>query len=608
MSEPLTTQLIVDAGHPAVRIEVLDADYRVRASGYGRIQSELPTGFYTVQYKAVEAMEQREIALRPNQPLTLDEPPELAFASAAPLAHTAAADKTHQDNAQRLSRAEPLALGQGSQLFVFVRDVAPGGRTHPAKGLSLHRLSGERLALFDEVFESGGGRNQARWGGRNLALDPGLYRLRLALRRGRAIEMLAPACPNWQSQVFLLRQLVGGAGGAERVGETGGVDRGEGRAAGSPMLDFNNATQLMARPGEGFDPWRTPSVQKRLPSYMAGEDLRLIELARQALARGYRGIQTKDLYEMLWGKWSDPLLGILGLHLLLRQENPDLDLAETVIERLRGSILNEFRHPDVEIIALEVARRRGQTPEVAPFSAPPMLRASWNYLVQATAGRPDLIQPGSLASQIADRLWGASAWLIWLAPPEAPPPKEEASWIESYVQGVSSAAQSQIVELDDRVIIGGVTLFKSGASEAAQYGQKRRAREEAGAEEELAPQALEPKELIPPPEAGVDMSDFGGLQEAIIELLGRWEASTREPDLGWLTRKAKLTETEYALLVQFQAALPSRQSKYKASRQPPTLEELVLRLGAPAEMLQAATASLYAKLLLALSPSKAQRK
>lgn len=601
MSEPRTTQLIVDAGHPAVRIEVLDADYRVRASGYGRIQSELPTGFYTVQYKAVEAMEQREIALRPDQPLTLDEPPELAFASAAPLAHTAAADKTHQENAQRLSRAEPLALGQGSQLFVFVRDVAPGGRTHPAKGLSLHRLSGERLALFDEVFESGGGRNQARWGGRNLALDPGLYRLRLALRRGRAIEMLAPACPNWQSQVFLLRQVVGGAGGA-------------GRAAGSPMLDFNNATQLMARPGEGFDPWRTPSVQKRLPSYMAGEDLRLIELARQALARGYRGIQAKDLHDMLWGKWEDPLLGILGLHLLLRQENPDLDLAETVIGRLRGPILNEFRHPDVEILALEVARRHGRTPEVAPFTAPPMLRASWNYLVQATAGRPDLIQPGSLASQIADRLWGASAWLIWLAPPEAPPPKEEASWIESYVQGVSSAVQSQIVELDDRVIIGDVTLFKSGASEAAQYGQKRGAREEAGADEELAPQAFEPEPeaLIPPPapqpEAGVDMGDFGALQGAIIELLEGWEASTPEPDLGWLTRKAKLTETEYALLVQFQAALPSRQSKFKASRQPPTLEELVLRLGAPAEMLQSATAGLYAKLLLALSPGKARRK
>lgn len=594
MSEPRTTQLIVDAGHPAVRIEVLDADYRVRASGYGRIQSELPTGFYTVQYKAVEAMEQREIALRPDQPLTLDEPPELAFASAAPLTHTAAADKTHQENAQRLSRAEPLALGQGSGLFVFVRDVAPGGRAHPAKGLSLHRLNGERLALFDEVFESGGGRNQARWGGRNLALDLGLYRLRLSLGRGRAVEMIAPACPGWQSQVFLLRQAVGGAG--------------------SPLLDFNNATQLMARPGEGFDPWRSPSVEKRLPSYMAGEDLRLIELARQALARGYRGIQAKDLHDMLWGKWEDPLLGILGLHLLLRQEKPDLDLAETVIGRLRGPILNEFRHPDVEILALEAARRRGRTPEAAPFAAPPMLRASWNYLVQATAERPDLIQPGSLASQIADRLWGASAWLIWLAPPEAPPPKEEASWVESYVQGLSPSAQSQIEEFDDRVIIGGVTLFKAGYTPEAQYGQKRGAREEAGAEEELAPQTLEPKELIPPPqpapppEAGVDMSDFGALREAIIALLAGWEASTPEPDLGWLTRKAKLTETEYALLVQFQAALPSRQSKFKASRQPPTLEELVLRLGAPAEMLQSATASLYAKLLLALSPAKARRK
>ena len=53
---------------------------------------------------------------------------------------------------------------------------------------------------------------------------------------------------------------------------------------------------------------------------------------------------------------------------------------------------------------------------MTPIGAPPMLRRSWQMLVQATAERPALIPPGSLNAQIADRLWGAGAWLSWQAP------------------------------------------------------------------------------------------------------------------------------------------------------------------------------------------------
>ncbi len=314
MSE-ITAHLIVDAGHPAVRIEVLDAGYQVRVSGYGKIEEDLPTGFYTVQYKAADAMQERNITLRPNEPpLIIDEPPDLPFASAAPLEFTSTSNDYQQSHAQRLSTAPPFERGSGSQLFIFVRDVDPGGQTHPAKGLSLHALSGEPIVQLDEVIEFGRSRQKARWGGRNIAVDPGLYRLRLALPKGKAIEMILPACPGWQSQIFLLRQ-----GGDSTVG-------------GKTVLDLPNATQLMARfyqdYNEGFNPRNYMSMQKQVHPLEAGEDLRLVELARQALARGYRGIGSSDLDAMLRGKWHDPLLGILGLHLLLQLPEPNLDTAE----------------------------------------------------------------------------------------------------------------------------------------------------------------------------------------------------------------------------------------------------------------------------------------
>jgi hypothetical protein len=594
MSE-LKTRLVVDAGHPAVRIEVLDAEYRVRVKGYGRIDEELPTGFYTIQYKAADAMEERNIALRPNEPLTVYDPPDLPFASAAPLTFTSTSHEYHQHNAQRLSRSQPLERGSGSQIFVFVRDIDPGGSTHPAKGLSLHALDGGLIVQFDEVIEASRGTTEARWGGRNIAVDPGFYRLRLRLSRGKAIEMMVPACSGWQSQVFLLRQ------------------GGESEIKGKTVLDLTNASQLMARPNEGFDPWDYASMQKNVQPEAAGEDLRLLDLARQALAMGYRGIRASDLNAMLWGKWEDPLLGILGLHLLLRQPEPDLEFADNVLQRLRGSILRSFRHPDIDALALDVARRRGTPIEMPPFETPPMLRQSWNILVDATAKRPGLILPGSLAFQIADRLWGTGAWLIWQVPLEEPVQRPDAGWAESFTGTNLNLSQSRIKEFNDRVIIDNVTVYKYGASKTAQQPQ-------VSGDEDLIFQAPPPpapapepekpeptgQEHVEPPatEISVDLADFDAVRHAIENMLFEAKELTDQAELEKLARKAKFTEIEYALLLQFRGQFASRQRKFETQKDPMALENLVLQFGIPAEMIQKEMADLYVKLLALLPPPK----
>ena len=108
-------------------------------------------------------------------------------------------------------------------------------------------LIGARSRLVVETSEGDGtssdARKLARWAGRNVELDPGLYRLRLQLRGAAKapfkpvpVEISVVLCPGWQTQVFLLRQ----------------PDPLRPRA--HPVIDLLDATQLMAPIWHGFEP------------------------------------------------------------------------------------------------------------------------------------------------------------------------------------------------------------------------------------------------------------------------------------------------------------------------------------------------------------------
>jgi hypothetical protein len=591
----LTTELIVDAGHPAVLIEVVDAGFQVRARGYGRIEESLPTGLYTVRYAAADAVEERDITLRPGDPITLQETRKLQFASAAPMELTWTSHEYQQAHAQRLSRhAPPLERGHGAELFVFIRDLDVGGSDNLAQGLSLHRLDGETLLRFDEVVETSTRQDEALWAGRNVVLDPGTYRLRLRLEQHEAVEMAIVACPYWQSQVFLVRP-----GGSYEV-------------AGQPILDLPGATQLMARAGQGFEPL-TRVQRGRVQAEMAGEDLRLAELARQALAHGWRGVYSEDLRALLDGKWEDPLLGIFGVHLLLMRPDPDLSLAERVVERLRSIILDGFRHPDVEALTVEIARRLGEPLQIPPLEAPPILRRSWHMLVRATADQYALIAPESFTARIADQLWGAGAWLIWEVPSEVraqPPAGDRLPRSIAGTPGVE--AQPRIEEFSDRVIIGGVTLFKGGAEpeeeEVPVPEEHRMPASERSALEDILNTELKSTiaRLVEQPDAARELLaslDFTALRAAIVSLSPEIARLLERHNLESLAQAAELDEAELALLalrVQNERLPPSRRES-TTSRDPLELTTLVEQLGLPADRVQSAMAGLLLKLLTVLA-------
>jgi hypothetical protein len=122
---------------------------------------------------------------------------------------------------------------------------------------------------------------------------------------------------------------------------------------------------------------------------------------------------------MIWRDYKNPMLGIYGAHQLLLSEKlepSDLDLLRNVTSTLQNMI---GAHPDV--IALDVFLNDlstnvpvYQAPSYRTvYQAPPMLRSSWNILVKASIAHPEIVRAGSLASYVADRIWGDGTWLVW---------------------------------------------------------------------------------------------------------------------------------------------------------------------------------------------------
>jgi hypothetical protein len=122
------------------------------------------------------------------------------------------------------------------------------------------------------------------------------------------------------------------------------------------------------------------------------------------------------------------------------------------------------------------------------------------------------------------------------------------------------------------------------------------------------PEKPEPtgQEHVEPPatEISVDLADFDAVRHAIENMLFEAKELTDQAELEKLARKAKFTEIEYALLLQFRGQFASRQRKFETQKDPMALENLVLQFGIPAEMIQKEMADLYVKLLALLPPPK----
>ena len=385
MQKPV--QLQMRANDPATEIFVIDGNFSRIGKGLGQLVLDLNPGLYKVKFKAGSQIEEQFVTLAPGKEKVWVHATESSQATSLPLMKESLLEsfektKPYVTQAEEQSRKTHLEIGTGSQLFVFVHDDIER-QIDVARGLSLHDQKGRTIAL---ISKQGAKNREEKWAACNVSLEPGQYRLRLQTKVIGRLEQTISTSDGWQTQIFL---------GSRSYMRSTGRDTANRYAR---RADLPNASVLMTRLGKGFDSRR--------------DDLRWMESARLGLLNKRPVANTEEMRPLLSGKFQNPILGILGAHLLLMEPEPQLPLLHEVIENLFGLLGPQ---PDVQTLRLYLHHLGGKPCDpMSVFNMPPMLLSSWYLLLKLSADYPRLIPSGSLAGRIATRLWGDGVWLAWL--------------------------------------------------------------------------------------------------------------------------------------------------------------------------------------------------
>ena len=372
-----TFSLTVESDNAAAEIFLLDHQMKLIDRAIGSLHTQRPDGVYKVKLRLGRETQEHMVLLDRDIELR----PTLTFASPAPLNGSSRTHELHIAAAQNESTRVHVHRGSGASIFMLARYwTSPGYQDairfpHPGRGVQLVTATGDLIADLetDSVSDPRGD----AWAACTVELDRGAYLLRSSLGDGNVREQTIIACSGWQSQVFLLRR-------AEPIIAT---DEGTQSAPREPSASLS---VFMSR--GGFD-YRRPENA-------------LTEVTRLALA-DERFVLSSQLRDILVGKFENPMLGIFGAHLLLlglvrrsrRDPRRDVTLQsrldsvlqgiqfDGIVENLR-SLVGE-RHPDVDALSLKCADpgrwARGTV------TVPPMLRASWSLLVEASNDDLDLV-------------------------------------------------------------------------------------------------------------------------------------------------------------------------------------------------------------------------
>jgi hypothetical protein len=374
--------LTVRAADAAAEIAAFDGSLNSVAKGVGELRAELPRGIYKIRVRVGPSFEEQLVSLDQDRQLTIG---ALAFASPIPLAGTSRSHEYHQSAAVDCSRTTRATFGSGASILVFAREWSVTGdrsQSNPAAGLTLCSEAGEPLAVVaDQAELHTQGDASAGW---RADVAPGAYRLRLVFSDGSGLERPLFATPGMQTQIFLLQR--------DQTLRDGKTER---------RADLATATVTIS-PRQWFNP------QDRRT--------RLSELASYALTQSRRILSDAVLSEILDEKFEDPMLGLLGAHLILHDDPGDLRDNPTRLRQFQIVTQNLQRllgpdHPDLRALWW----RRGDTSSIGDgrLHSLPMLRRSWDLAVSESFKNPEAIALQGPSSGAVVGILPTAPWLLW---------------------------------------------------------------------------------------------------------------------------------------------------------------------------------------------------
>lgn len=389
--------LNIETGDVTAEISVVGADFETVIADGGRLAATLPVGIYKTVVRVGRQLVPRVLMLD-RETRQGSAPPvgeqvsvssteaavqlEVAvprIASAVPFrdainSHEYQADAALESAQGPDKKSYDKELGTGAELMIMARSWSQTGQSPtstPWEGVVLVGKDGQ--TLVDLSTEAQHHTADDPFALCRVKLAPGTYYLRHPFD-GHTLEQSLVVSAGWRLEAYLLR-----------------------RSAPTNEQDARPRVSLLMRAlGQEWG---------------LGEDER-VEKARVALA-DERPLLGSEVQELLVRKFSNPLEGILGAHLLLlAREAGTVDISELqmlneVVSNLRSLIGDE--HPDVE--ALSLACPDAKLRRRKPIIVPPIYERSWRLLVEASYTDPSLVPVELWRRQLAQA--PVPPFLVW---------------------------------------------------------------------------------------------------------------------------------------------------------------------------------------------------
>ena len=401
--------LTVSAADESSEVLVIDDHFHVLGRGIHSIDLYVPPGIYRAKARVGNKQMEKLFSVESSEPgnhkfVQLD---GIDFPTPIPLDRTTTTHEYHQQALYEMTGGQfPAAnLGAGAALVIFLRDTSNVCFNLDAASLESYAQNFRGFVLSDWDGLNGHaledlGRFDAGRGYfiLNASVNPGAYALSRPSDDTERIYLPLIVPAGWALQVFVAM---------EQTGDNTLLRR----------ANFDNAAMALDRPNTVFSPLRP--------------DLRVLEVARHALARGHNFIGERAMEELLAGKFENPMMGIFSAHLLLLDKKPNLSFVETVIANTAMLIGAEY--PDLLALSWKLNYLKyGRTKEDrAAFDAssllerlkhPPLLQLSWHYLMEAYRSAPGEATFDAELRKLSNRLISSSVWLCWISYP-APVPE-----------------------------------------------------------------------------------------------------------------------------------------------------------------------------------------
>lgn len=365
-------RLELRTSRPGTQVRVLGERQRVVFEGtvHGSHQLKLPRGRYKIHGQHAE----HTVVL----PIRLDKPSKVHVFSprlytSAPLEGRPSSHEYYTGPSVTWSKKEtrpPLTNNPQASIFVFVR--APSLERYQAgtklgSGLVLLDAQHRELSHFadSETVQD----LKFGWLAFNARTSSGTYYLRYS--GTPSVEVPIQFFSGYQSQIFLMHH-----------------DR--------PLIETMKI--FMSSNANGFQP--------------RDEEALAVDAALIGLQNNADLLSDDALDLLLKGKFHNPMLGLVGAHVLIKRSE-DRQRVALVLRNLRRQLPNS-----IDVSALELAARSREVELSHParflvFSDPPMLRAGLDAVIAASASRATVIARDSAIPQIAPWLYAESPWSSW---------------------------------------------------------------------------------------------------------------------------------------------------------------------------------------------------